>query len=65
MHELAKEIIKIASKALKDAQKHSLENGVSNVYSKNGEIYFQLPNGMITQETPKEYIRRECDERQK
>jgi len=55
MSDIAKEILKIASKAVKEAQKKSLENGVANVYSKNGQIYFQLPDGTITQETPKEY----------
>lgn len=35
----------MASKAVKVAQKKSLENGVANVYSKNSQIYFQLPNG--------------------
>ena len=55
MSEIAKEILKIASKAVKEAQKKSLENGIANVYSKNGNIYFQLPDGTITQEKPKEY----------
>ncbi len=57
MSELAKEILKIASKAVKEAQKKSLKNGIANVYSKNGRIYFQLPDGAITQEIPKEYMR--------
>ncbi|MDD2906970.1 MAG: hypothetical protein WBK95_04395 [Sulfurimonas sp.] len=56
MSEIAKEILKIASKAVKDAQKRSLENGIANVYSKNGRIYFQLPNGSITETKPKEYM---------
>jgi hypothetical protein len=56
MSELATEILKIASKAVKDAQKKSLEKGIANVYSKNKHIYFQLPDGTITQNTPKEYI---------
>ena len=55
MSELARNILKVASKAVKVAQRKSLENGVANVYSKNGQIYFQLPNGVITQEIPKEY----------
>ena len=55
MSELASNILKIASKAVKEAQRKSLENGIANVYSKNGQIYFQLPDGTITQETPKEY----------
>ena len=56
MSELASNILKVASKAVKEAQRKSLENGIANVYSKNGQIYFQLPNGTITQEIPKEYI---------
>jgi hypothetical protein len=55
LSDLAKNILKIASKAVKEAQRKSLENGVANVYSKNGQIYFQLPDGTITQELPKEY----------
>ena len=57
MSEIAKEILKIASKAVKEAQKKSLANGIANVYSKNGNIYFQLPDGTITQEKPKEYAK--------
>ena len=52
---LEMDILKVASKAVNEAQRKSLENGVANVYSKNGQIYFQLPDGTITQETPKEY----------
>jgi len=55
MSDMAKEILKVASKAVKEAQRKSLENGVANVYSKNGNIYFQLPSGEITQEKPKAY----------
>lgn len=55
MSDIAKEILKVASKAVKEAQKRSLENGIANVYSKNGRIYFQLPDGTITQDKPKEY----------
>jgi len=55
MSDIAKEILKIASKAVKKAQQKSLDNGVANVYSKNGQIYFQLPDGTITQEQPKGY----------
>jgi len=55
MSDIAKEILKVASKAVKKAQKRSLENGVANVYSKNRNIYFQLPDGTITQKQPMEY----------
>ena len=52
---LEMDILKVASKAVKEAQRKSLENGVANVYSKNGQIYFQLPDGTITQKIPKAY----------
>lgn len=52
---LEMDILKVASKAVKEAQRKSLKNGIANVYSKNGQIYFQLPDGTITQEMPKEY----------
>ena len=55
MSELSKEILKVASKAIKEAQKESLRRGIANVYSKNQMIYFQLPDGTITQKIPKEY----------
>ncbi len=42
----------IANNAVREAQRKSLENGVANVYSKNGVIYFQLPDGTITMENP-------------
>lgn len=42
----------IANNAVREAQKKSLENGVPNVYSKNGVIYYQLPDGKITMEDP-------------
>ena len=42
MSELAREILKVASKAVKEAQRKSLKNGIANVYSKNGVLYFKL-----------------------
>ena len=58
MSDIAKEIQKIASKAVKEAQRKSLANGIANVYSKNQRIYFQLPDGTITQDIPKEYLKK-------
>ena len=47
-----KTIQMIANNAVREAQRKSLENGIANVYSKNGVIYFQLPDGTITMENP-------------
>jgi hypothetical protein len=57
MSELAKNILKVASKAVKVAQRKSLESGVANVYSKNGQLYYQLPDGTISQKMPENYRR--------
>ena len=55
MNEFELMVLKIAAKATKEAQKRSLEKGIANVYSKNGQIFFQLPDGTITQKEPKQY----------
>ena len=47
-----KTIQAIANNAVREAQKKSLKNGIANVYSKNGVIYFQLPDGTITMQNP-------------
>ena len=48
-------IIRVGKKAVKVAQKESWNQGVANVYSKNKRLYFQLPDGTITQHIPQEY----------
>jgi len=48
-------ILKIAAKATKEVQEKNLKNGIANVYSKNGQNFFQLPDGTITQDEPQQY----------
>ena len=55
MSDFEKLVLKIAASATKKAQKDNLEKGIANVYSKNGQIYFQLPDGSITEQEPKAY----------
>ena len=45
-------IQQIGNYAVRKAQKNSLDNGVPNVYSKNGIIYYQLVDGSITMKNP-------------
>ena len=45
-------IQQIGNDAVRAAQKKNLENGIPNVYSKNGVLYFQLPDGTITMDNP-------------
>ncbi len=42
------EYLTLARRAVSEAQQSSLEMGVANVYSKNGSIYYQMPNGTLT-----------------
>ena len=45
-------IQQIGNDAVREAQRKNLENGIPNVYSKNGVLYFQLPDGTITMDNP-------------
>jgi hypothetical protein len=45
-------IQQIGNNAVREAQRKSLENGIPNVYSKNGVVYYQLPDGTITMQNP-------------
>ena len=45
-------IQQIGNNAVRKAQIESLENGIPNVYSKNGSIYYQLVDGSITMNNP-------------
>ena len=42
----------IGNDAVRRAQRENLKNGIQNVYSKNGVLYFQLPDGTITMDNP-------------
>ncbi len=41
-------IQQMGNDAVLQAQRKSLENGIPNSYSKNGVLYFQLPDSTIT-----------------
>jgi len=47
-----KDILKTAGDAVANSQLNNLKKGVPNVYSRNGQLYFQLPDGRITEEVP-------------
>jgi hypothetical protein len=48
------EIRKIGNRAVRKAQADNHAKGLPNVYSKNGVIYWQLPDGTITMKSPLE-----------
>jgi glutaredoxin-related protein len=43
----------IFQKAVKNAQKKHRELGIPNVFTKNGQIVWELPDGTVTTERPK------------
>ena len=45
-------IQQIANDSVREAQRKNLENGIPNSYTKNGVLYFQLPDGTITMDNP-------------
>lgn len=38
--------------AVREAQEKNRKNGVPNVYSLNGKIVWQMPDGIITEKSP-------------
>ncbi len=46
------EILRIANRAVKRAQEENRKKGIPNVYSYNGHIYYELPNGELTKDDP-------------
>ncbi len=50
----AHEFLRIATRAAKRAQEENRKKGIPNVYSFNGHIYYELPNGELTRENPYE-----------
>ena len=48
----AAEIQRIGNRAVRAAQEESRRMGVPNVYSLNGKLYYELPNGEITDKSP-------------
>lgn len=51
-HETIEEYLRIARQAVSDAQEESRRLGVPNVYSINGRIYYELPNGELSLTDP-------------
>lgn len=46
------EIIRIGNRAVRRAQEESRKKGVPNVYSLNGILYYELPNGELSRTDP-------------
>jgi len=54
------EIERIGMDAVERAQEETRRLGIPNAYSRNGTLYFELPDGTITQEDP--FVEENTDE---
>ena len=52
LYQQAAEFERIGNKAVKAAQEENRRLGIPNVYSRNGKLYYELPNGEITTKNP-------------
>ena len=57
------ELMRIANRAFHHAQEKSRQLGVPNVYSLNGILYYELPNGELSRTDP--YVNTENGARRK
>jgi hypothetical protein len=48
----AAEILRVGNRAVRKAQEESRRLGVPNVYSHNGTLFYELPDGTLTTEDP-------------
>ncbi len=46
------DFLRIGNRAVKKAQEENRKKGIPNVYSYNGHLYYELPNGELTKENP-------------
>jgi hypothetical protein len=46
------ELQRIGNQAVRAAQEENRRLGIPNAYSRNGRLYFELPNGEITETDP-------------
>ena len=46
------ELKRVGTQSAREAQEENRRLGIPNAYSRNGTLYFELPDGTITQEDP-------------
>ena len=52
VYEKIQELIRIGNRGVRNAQEENRRRGIPNVYSINGILYYELPNGELSREDP-------------
>ena len=55
------DFLRIGNRAVKRAQEENRKKGIPNVYSYNGHIYYELPDGELTKEDPLKRVNHKHD----
>ncbi len=51
-YELTLKIARIGNRALREAHKENHRLGLPNIFTRNKELYFEMPDGTITTDNP-------------
>lgn len=54
LRDISTELTRLGNRGVRKAQEENRRMGIPNVYYKFGKIYYQLPDGDIITEKPKE-----------
>jgi hypothetical protein len=57
------DLIRIGNRAVRRAQEENRQKGVPNVYSFDGILYYELPNGELSRTDPYQKIEQELIEK--
>lgn len=52
VYETVQELVRIGNRGVRAAQEENRRLGIPNVYSINGILYYELPNGELTRDDP-------------
>ena len=52
IYKSASEMVRIGNKAVREAQNRLRAKGLPIVFSRNGRIFYELPDGQITEQKP-------------
>ena len=57
VYELTLEIARIGSQALREAHKENHSRNLPNIFTRNKNLYFEMPDGTITTDNPFKQMR--------